>query len=168
MDFDQASAVVFGAIIAAGAGLTGAVLTSWRQAKLDERKWLREREAEALAETGEARRDITKTLASAAHSMMWSTFKALNTERIDAQELHAYEQEFHEAVSSLVGSQMHIALLDTRLYERVTPLVSETIALGGDTLVALTSAVEGSRDDNALLDCNRQALALIKRLPEET
>lgn len=157
-DFDQASAVVLGATIAAGAGLAGGLLTSWRQAKLQERVWLQG-----------ARRELARTLASAAHSMMWSTYKALNVRPSNPDDLHAYEQEYHQAVAELVSSQMELAGLDEGLYRRVTPLVSEAIALGADTFLALSSPAEGVAEQStaALLDCNRRALALIKRIPDE-
>ena len=101
--------------------------------------------------------------------MMWSTYKALNVRPSNADDLHTYEQEYHEAVADLVSSQIELAGLNRQFYRRVTPLVSETIALGADTFLALSSAAEGVTDENAavLLDCNRKALALIKRIPEE-
>ena len=99
--------------------------------------------------------------------MMWSTYKALNVRPSNRDDLHAYEQEYHEAVADLVSSQMELAGLNKQLYRRVTPLVSEAIALGGETFLALSSAAEGVQNAAALLDCNRRALALIKRIPEE-
>ena len=99
--------------------------------------------------------------------MMWSTYKALSTGQIQQEALQVYEQEFHEAVSDLVSTQMHIAALDYTLFERVTPLVSEAIALGGDTFLALNAAVEDSYDETELRSCNHKALSLIKRVPNE-
>jgi hypothetical protein len=167
LGLDQASTALLGAIIGASAGLLGGFLTGWRQSKLEREKWLRAREDAVLADTRAVLGDLTKTLASAAHSMMWSTYKAVNSAQIGREELLAYELEYHEAVADMVKSQMHISTLDRALYKRITPLVSETIALGGDTFLALTAAVEGSANEETLVDFNRQALNLIKRIPTD-
>ena len=100
--------------------------------------------------------------------MMWFTYKALSQGELSDSDLSKYELEFHESVSNLVGSQMLIAALDHSLYERVTPLVSEAIELGGNTYVALKSATEDATAAEAeLSDANAKALALIKKVPHD-
>lgn len=99
--------------------------------------------------------------------MMWSTYRALNSRRIQHEELRVYEQEFHEAVADLVSSQMHVAALDRALFERITPLVSDTIAIGEDTFLALKAAVEDCHNEGQLRASNAKAKRLIKRVQTE-
>jgi hypothetical protein len=167
MSLDQGSTTLIGVAIGAIAGLLGGLLTGWRQSRLETQKWLRAREDTVRADTRDALGHLAKTLASAAHSMMWSTYKALNSGPIEPEELRLYEQEFHEAVSDIVSTQMHIAALDQTLFERITPLVSEAIAIGEDTFLALKAALDDPRNESELSDSNHKALRLIKRIPSE-
>jgi len=99
--------------------------------------------------------------------MMWSTYKALSAGVVQPEDVRVYEQEIHQAISEMVSSQMRIAALDDALFQRVTPLISEAIRMGGDTFLALSAATQDLSNDQPLLDCNRSALALIKRVPIE-
>jgi hypothetical protein len=100
--------------------------------------------------------------------MMWATYKAITSEAFDGEGLSAFEAEFHSGVAAMVGAQMNIAALDHELFQKVTPLISEAIDLGGDTYVGLKAAVEDAKAcADELGRCNERALSLIKRLPSE-
>lgn len=91
--------------------------------------------------------------------MMWFTYKAL-TSAFTQEDVSAYEAEFHRAVADMVGRQMNLAALEYSLFERVTPLVSEAIALGGSTFDALRTIDTTQSSQTDLMACNTKALDL--------
>ena len=100
--------------------------------------------------------------------MMWATYKALNTQRVSNDTLQHYETELHQAIADLVSAQMFAATLNRSLYEKVTPLVSEAIALGSETYEALLEATRNMVSaTNDLQTTNQKALAFIKGIPTE-
>jgi hypothetical protein len=168
MSLDPGSAAVIGASVGAITALISSFLTGWRQSQIEREKWLRSREDTLRNETRSALSDLAKTLASYSHSIMWSTHKALNARTFTEKDLENFEMELHKGIADMVSAQLHIAALDKALYERVTPKISKSIALGGTTFSALRSAVKNVGPVEAQLrSCNAEALSLIKAIPQE-
>lgn len=168
MALDQGLAAVVGAAVGALAGIVGFAFAGWRQSKLESEKWSRAREDRARSDTRNAVAALAKTLASTAHSMMWASFKVLTAGKASHETLASFEVEFHAEVSDLVAAQMNLAALDFALYEKVTPFISQAIAMGADTHAALKAAMEKTPDaEDQLRACNQDALNLIKDVPKK-
>ena len=63
---------------------------------------------------------------------------------------------------------MVLASVNSETYERITPIVSETIKVGSTTYEALLEATSHSKKRrDSLLKANREAFSLIKVIPKQ-
>ena len=99
-----AVAALLGASIAGIAGFLGSYLTARRAAQLERERWERAHSDRLHDETRVAVAELTRTLASISHSIMWATYRALRDEEAAAI-VDLYEKELHEGIADVVKAQ---------------------------------------------------------------
>ena len=156
-------------LIGAASGILGGYLASLRQATIEREKWFHTREDEVRKDIRGAVADLMKKLAVGIHAMMWVTWKALQHDcSITVDEVTQYEKEYHQLIGDIVSAQMVLASVNSETYERITPIVSETIKVGSTTYEALLEATSHSKKRrDSLLKANREAFSLIKVIPKQ-
>jgi len=166
---DAAVAGLIGAAIGAVAGFTGTVLTAVLQFRLEQRKWLRAREDLTIKELRVAIAELTKTMASAMHSMTWLTWTAYEELGVINKEIiSSYDAEMHRLFPDLWGILAVIAALDREAHSHLEPLVEEITKIdariGRATLLFKDS--DSSECKAALAECFAHASSLYKNLPQ--
>jgi hypothetical protein len=135
MDFSTLSApiaTVLGALVGATAGISGALLTTWLQLRLDRRRAAQTRDDSVAKAFAEAAQQLTIKMASALHSMCWLTWLAVNRgDRLTQANLDAYDAEIHKLLPEVLGYMSTVAALDSEAYEQLVPHVNELFALDG-------------------------------------
>ncbi|MEO0841679.1 MAG: hypothetical protein AAF063_22580 [Cyanobacteria bacterium J06643_5] len=166
---DATVAGLIGAAIGAVAGFTGTVLTVVFQFRLEERKWLRNREDLALKELRVAIAELTKTMSSAMHSMTWLTWTAYEELGvIDKEIISSYDVEMHKLFPELWGILAVIAALDKETHSRLEPFVEEITK--NDAQIARATLLFKDSDSSeckaALAECFADTKMLYKNLPQ--
>jgi hypothetical protein len=156
---------VWAGLIAAGIGFLGGLLASLAQSRIEDQKWLRGREDEVTRDIRSAVAEVATKLASLAHSVLWFTYNASDSEQVLSREaIESYDREVHGLIAAVVGAQVRLAAYDKQLYEAVTPFVSRIINLTEevDEAVALQrrNAQEGR---TTIIQCNQAALQFIRQ-----
>jgi hypothetical protein len=135
------SPAILGALIGAISGLSIALLTGWRQSRLeyqkwlraredDQRKWLQEKEDEKQKEIRLAVVELTKKMAIALQAMEWFTWKVKKTpDSLTEEDISAYDEEMKAHLPEIVSSHILVAALSKTKYERLDPLVTELYQL---------------------------------------
>ena len=164
----QPIAAIVGAAVGALGVLLGSFLTARRQERLERERWRQAHLVTMTAATDSAMQQLTTALAGLGHSMMFSTFRALEANEVMPDLINEYRVELHEGVASSVGAHMRLATLDQALYDRITPQVSLVIRLGGRTFTDLSRAsIDFATHAPVLLDRNGVALRFLEDLPLE-
>jgi hypothetical protein len=138
---DEPTAAILGAAIGGASGLTVALLTGWRQSRLEYQKWLRAREDEQRkwlqAREDDKQKEIrlaivelTKNLSIALQAMEWLTWKAENAPNsLIEEDISVYDKDMRAVLPKIVSSHVLVAALSKTKYDRLTPLVDEVYNL---------------------------------------
>src|SRR4051794_2714118 len=106
-------ATVLGALVGAGAGIAGALLTTWLQLRLERRRSHQTREDAIAKELSGAVQQLTIKMASSVHSMCWLTWLAESgPDRVQQANLDAYDTEQHKFVPEILGYLSTVAAVD--------------------------------------------------------
>lgn len=166
---DAAVAGLIGAAIGAVAGFTGTVLTALLQFRLEQRKWLRNREDLAHKEFRLAIAELTKTMSSAMHSMTWLTWTASQDMGVINKEIiSSYDAEMHKLFPDLWGILAVIAALDKDTHYHLEPLVERITKIDAQIAKAtlLFKDSDSSECKKALAECFADANMLYENLPQ--
>ena len=125
-------ATVLGALVGASAGISGALLTTWLQLRLEQRRSRQSREDAIARELSGSIQQLTTRMASSVHSMCWLTWLAATRgDRVTQANLDAYDAEQHRILPEILGYMGTVAAVDVGVYQALKPHVDEIFMLDG-------------------------------------
>ena len=177
MTLDTQTATLVAAAVAAIASLSNTIITSWRQSRLEERRWRRARQDE-LDKWQQQRQDsadvalrtaiatLGQQLSACVQAICWFTWKAAYApEQVTSAEFEKYEAEIKVLLPTLVSARFMVAALDRSAGDEVKEAVETVYALDAEVTVACNRLAE-SREEalDVLFRCYGRAEAFLDTL----
>ena len=148
MAIDKETATLLAAAIAATAALSNTVITTWRQSRLEERrwdrarkdeqgKWQQQRQDEANASLRSAIASLAQQLATCVQTVAWFTWKAGHApDSLTPEEIEKYNTDMKALLPTLVSGHLLVVALDPKKDAAIRPLVDAAYNLDHRTALA--------------------------------
>ena len=167
---DASVAGLIGAAIGALASLFGNLISSFIQAKQDEKRWQRSLELQGYQNLQVTIAELTREMSLIVHEIMYLTWTARSEpQKISSARIEAYDQEIYKLLPKFWSTLNYIAALDSKAYFRLLPLAQSITNLEDEVdQITMLFSEEKSRDESLkqLSDHFTNAVDLYDRIPE--
>jgi hypothetical protein len=154
---DAAVAGLIGAAIGALTTLLGNLITSFVQAKQEERKWHRSMELQGYQNLQVAIAELTREMSLIVHEVMFITWIAkIEPERISSERIEAYDQEIYRLLPKFWSTLNYVAALDSDTYFQLLPLAQ--------TITNLEDEVDGASRLYSKADSREESIKMLSDL----
>ena len=111
-------------LIAAFAGLSVALITSWLQSKLEYKKWIRTREDAIDKEYRSAIAELARKMVVGSHRIIWLAWKAkYDPAELKEEDFLAYDKNMGDLFPDIVSARVLVSAFNRQVHSEVTPFV---------------------------------------------
>jgi hypothetical protein len=166
---DATTASLLGTAIGALTGLAGGFLAGRQQSKLEHQKWLQTQDDEYKKEVRLAVAELTKKLATGAHTISWYTSKAkIGPSIVTENDLLAFDNAMYALYPDIVSSRIVVAALNKEIHTKMTSLVKKLYSLDGQAIKAVVTFRNSQQDGiKELANCYDEAIRFENELIEQ-
>src|ERR1044071_4725017 len=116
--------IIITALIAAFAGLSVALITSWLQSKLEYKKWIRTREDVIDKEFRSAIAELSRKMVVGSHRIIWLAWKAKHDpEGFKEEDFLTYDKNMGDVFPDIVGARVLVSAFNRQAHNEITPFV---------------------------------------------